>query len=162
MHQTKKGNEWHFGRKAHIGVDAASGLVHTLVATPAHIADIAKTAELPHGKEEIVYADAGYTGMEKREEIQAWKRDVTWLVAKRQGIFKKRAEGLEKEALWAQESAKAAVRAMVEHPFHAIKNLLGYDKVRYRGLAKNECRLYLLLASANLLVAGRKMAITPG
>ena len=161
MHQTKKGNEWHFGMKAHIGVDAASGLVHTMVATPAHIADIAKTAELLHGKEEIVYADAGYTGVEKREEIQALQHNIDWLIAKRRGIFKKMAEGLEKEALWAQEYAKAAVRAVVEHPFHVVKNRFGYGKVRYRGLFKNECRLYVLFASANLLVTGRKAAITP-
>ena len=161
MHQTKKGNEWHFGMKAHIGVDAASGLVHTLVTTPAHIADIAKTAELLHGKEEIVYADAGYTGVEKRAEIQELKQEIHWLVAKRRGIFKKMVEGLEKELLWAEEYAKAAVRALVEHPFHTIKNMFGYNKVRYRGLAKNESRLYVLFASANLLVAGRKAAITP-
>jgi len=158
MHQTKKGNEWHFGMKAHIGVDAASGLVHTLVTTPAHVADIAKTAELLHGKEEIVFADAGYTGIEKRVEIQELNQDIHWQVAKRRGIFKKMAEGLEKELLWAEEYAKASVRAIVEHPFQTIKNVFGYDKVRYRGLAKNESRLYTLFASANLLMMERKLA----
>ena len=161
MHQTKKGSEWHFGMKAHIGVDAASGLVHTLITTAAHVADIAKTAELLHGKEEIVYADAGYTGVEKRAEIQELNQDIHWQVAKRRGIFKKMAEGLEKELLWAEEYAKAAVRAIVEHPFHAVKNLFGYDKVRYRGLAKNESRLYILFASANLLVTGRRAVAGP-
>ena len=161
MHQAKKGNEWHFGMKAHIGVDAASGLVHTLVTTPAHIADVVKTAELLHGKEEIVYADAGYTGVEKRAEIQELKQSIHWFVAKRRGIFKKMSEGLEKELLWAEEYAKAAVRALVEHPFHIIKNMFDYGKVRYRGLTKNESRLYVLFASANLLVSGRKAGITP-
>ena len=161
MHQTKKGNEWHFGMKAHIGVDAASGLVHTLVTTPAHIADVVKTAELLHGKEEIIYADAGYTGVEKRAEIQELNQDIHWFVAKRRGIFKKMSEGLEKELLWAEEYAKAAIRALVEHPFHTIKNVFGYGKVRYRGLVKNESRLYVLFASANLLVSGRKAGITP-
>ena len=161
MHQAKKGNEWHFGMKAHIGVDAASGLVHTLVTTPAHMADVVKTAELLHGKEELVYADAGYSGVEKRAEIQALKQDIQWFVAKRRGTLKNMAEGLEKELLWAEEYAKAAVRALVEHPFHIIKNVFGYSKVRYRGLAKNESRIYALFASANLLVAGRKARITP-
>ncbi len=161
MHQTKKGNEWHFGMKAHIGVDAASGLVHTLVTTPAHVADIAKTAELLHGKEEIVFADAGYTGIEKRSEIQELNQDIHWQVAMRRGIFKKMAEGLQKELLWAEEYAKASVRAIVEHPFQTIKNVFGYDKVRYRGLAKNESRLYTLFASANLLMMGRKLAPAP-
>ena len=161
MHQTKKGSEWHFGMKAHIGVDAASGLVHTLVTTAAHVADIAKTTELLHGKEEIVYADAGYTGIEKRPEIQELTQAIHWMVAKRRGIFKKMAEGMEKELLWAEEYAKASVRAIVEHPFQTIKNVFGYDKVRYRGLAKNESRLYTLFASANLLVAGRKLAPAP-
>jgi IS5 family transposase len=161
MHQTKKGNEWHFGMKAHIGVDAASGLVHTLVTTPAHVADIAKTAELLHGKEEIVFADAGYTGIEKRSEIQELNQDIHWQVAMRRGIFKKMAEGLQKELLWAEEYAKASVRAIVEHPFQTIKNVFGYDKVRYRGLAKNESRLYTLFASANLLMMGRKLVPAP-
>ena len=161
MHQTKKGGEWYFGMKAHIGVDAASGLVHTLVTTPAHVADIAKTAELLHGKEEIVYADAGYTGVEKRAEIQELNQNIHWLVGKRRGIFKKMAEGLEKELLWAEEYAKAAVRALVEHPFHTLKNRFAYDKVRYRGLAKNESRLYTLFASANLLVTRRRTVTTP-
>ena len=158
MHQTKKGNEWHFGMKAHIGVDAASGLVHTFVTTAAHIADIAKTAELLNGKEGIVYADAGYSGVEKRVEIQALKQDIHWMIAKRRGMVRKMAEGLEKELLWAEEYAKASIRALVEHPFHLIKNVFGYSKVRYRGIAKNESRIYALLASANLMVAGRKPA----
>ena len=161
MHQTKKGSEWHFGMKAHIGVDAASGLVHTLVTTAAHVADIAKTTELLHGKEEIVYADAGYTGIEKRPEIQELTQAIHWMVAKRRGIFKKMAEGMEKELLWAEEYAKASVRAIVEHSFQTIKNVFGYDKVRYRGLAKNESRLYTLFASANLLMMGRKLVPAP-
>lgn len=161
MHQTKKGNEWFFGMKAHIGVDAASGLVHTLVTTAANIADIAKTAELLHGEEHFVYADAGYTGIEKRDEIKEQCPHVEWLVADRRGKIRKMAEGLEKEAKIAEEYAKASVRAWVEHPFHIIKNLFGYAKVRYRGLAKNEARLFVLFASANLLIAGRTYKAAP-
>ncbi|MHC1758347.1 MAG: IS5 family transposase [Negativicutes bacterium] len=161
MHQTKKGNQWHFGMKAHIGVDAASGLTHTLVTTPAHVADIAKTTELLQGEEEIVYADAGYTGIEQREEVRQQQRKIIWLVAKRRGKLQKMTEGLEKEAVIAEEYAKASVRSTVEHVFHLIKNLFGYSKVRYRGLAKNEARLYILFASANLLIAGRRTAPAP-
>jgi IS5 family transposase len=161
MHQTKKGNDWHFGMKAHIGVDAASGLVHTLVTTPANVADIAKTTELLHGKEELVYADAGYTGIEKRDNITEHCHHITWLVAKRRGSLRKMVDSLEKEALLAEEYAKSAVRSMVEHPFHIIKNWFGYGKIRYRGLAKNECRLFVLFASANLLIQARKRVPVP-
>lgn len=161
MHQTKKGNEWHFGMKAHIGVDAASGLVHTMVTTPAHVADIEKTTELLHGKEEMVYADAGYTGIEKRDHVKDKWSQVTWLVPKRRGSLRKMANEMEKEAFLAEEYAKAAVRSVVEHPFHYIKNLFGYCKTRYRGLAKNESRLFTLFASANLLIAGRKRLLAP-
>ena len=160
MHQVKKGNEWHFGMKAHIGVDAFSGLVHTLVTTAANVSDISQTMEVLHGEEDFVYADAGYTGIEKREEAKEKVPAVNWLVAKRRGSVLKMADGLQKEAIIAEEYAKAAVRSLVEHPFHFIKNLFGYRKTRYRGLAKNESRLYLLLMSANLLIAGRKFGFS--
>jgi len=161
MHQTKKGNEWHFGMKAHIGVDAASGLVHTLVTTSANVSDIAKTTELLHGEEELVYADAGYTGIEKRETIKEQWAKVNWLVAKRRGGIRKMVESLEKEAVLAEEYAKSSVRSLVEHPFHYIKNLFGYGKTRYRGLEKNESRLFVLFASTNLLIAGRRSVPVP-
>ena len=79
MHQTKKGNQWHFGMKAHIGVDAESGLVHTVVGTAANVADVTQTAEVLHGEEKSVYLDAGYTGVEKREDLK--DRDIDWQVA---------------------------------------------------------------------------------
>ena len=161
MHQVKKGNEWHFGMKAHIGVDAFSGLVHTLVTTAANVSDISQTTEVLHGEEDFVYADAGYIGIEKREEAQQKFPAVNWLVAKRRGSILKMADGLEKEAVIAEEYAKAAVRSLVEHPFHFIKNLFGYRKTRYRGLVKNESRLYLIFASANLLIAKRKFDFSP-
>jgi transposase, IS5 family len=156
MHQTKKGNEWHFGMKAHIGVDAASGLVHTVKATAAHVADIAMTGELLQGEEHWVYADAGYVGVEKREEIQQKHAGVTWMTAARRGTIRKMEEGLEKEARIAEEYAKAAVRSKVEHPFHYVKNLFGFRKTCYRGIAKNLTRLFTLFASANLLIAERR------
>lgn len=155
MHQTKKGNQWHFGMKAHIGADRDSKLVHTVVVTAANIADITKTAELLHGQETQVHADAGYTGVEKRAEIAALARKIDWQIAGKRGTIKALAQGPEKETLKAVEKAKAAVRAFVEHPFHIVKNLFRHRKVRYRGLAKNGQQLYTLFGLANVLVAGR-------
>ena len=162
MHQTKKGKDWHFGMKAHIGVDAGSGLVHTVKATAANVADITMTSELLHGEEGIVYADAGYTGIEKREDLIGQINDVTWLVAKRRGGIRKMEESLEKEMILAEEFSKSSVRSRVEHPFHILKNLFGYRKVSYRGLEKNLSRLFILFASANLLMVSRRSSVAPG
>ncbi len=152
MHQTKKGNQWHFGMKAHIGADAQSGLVHSVTGTAANVADIAQTHELLHGKEKHVYADAGYLGVEKREEVIAKAKDVQWYVAAKRGKIKAMAEGRLKELTQAYERAKAQVRARVEHPFHIIKNLFKHRKTRYRGLAKNTAHLMSLFALANLFI----------
>src|SRR2546428_11484505 len=123
MHQTQKGNQWHFGMKAHIGADRDSKRVHTAVVTAANVADITKTAELLHGQEQQVHADAGYTGVEKRAEIVALARKIDWQIAGKRGQIKAMAEGAEKETLKAVEKAKASVRAFVEHPFHLLKNI---------------------------------------
>ncbi len=119
MHQTKKGNQWHFGMKAHIGVDVASGLVHTMVGTAANKADINQTASLLHGQEEAVFADAGYTGADKRPELE--NRDVDWNIAVKRSIIKALPKALRD---WAEvvERALSQVRAWVEHPFHIVKN----------------------------------------
>jgi len=156
MHQTRKGNQWYFGMKAHIGADRDSKLVHTLVVTAANVADVTKTAELLHGRETQVHADAGYTGVEKREEITALNRPIDWQIAGKRGRIKKMAEGAEKEMLKAVEKAKASVRAFVEHPFHILKNLFRHRKVRYRGLAKNGHQLYTLFGLANLVLGARR------
>jgi transposase, IS5 family len=158
MHQTKKGNQWHFGMKAHIGADRASGLVHTLVATAANVADITKTAELLHGQEKQVHADAGYLGVERRAEIVALERKIDWQIARKGSPIRAMAEGAEKELLKAMEKAKASVRAFVEHPFHIVKNLFRHRKTRYRGLAKNRHQLLVLFGLANLVIAARKRA----
>jgi len=155
MHQTKKGNQWYFGMKAHIGADRDSKLVHTVVVTAANVADIAKTAELLHGEETQVHADAGYTGVAKRPEIVALERKIDWQIAGKRSVIKALAEGAEKEALKAVERAKAAVRAFVEHPFHIVKNLFRHRKVRYRGLAKNGHQLYTLFGLANVVIGAR-------
>jgi IS5 family transposase len=156
MHQTKKGHQWYFGMKAHIGADRDSKLVHTVVITAANVADITQTSELLHGGEKQVHGDAGYTGVEKRAEIVALERKIDWQIAGKRRVIKALAEGAEKEALQAVEKAKASVRAFVEHPFHIVKNLFKHRKVRYRGLAKNGHQLYTLFGLANVVIGARQ------
>ena len=157
MHQTKKGNQYYFGMKAHIGVDADSGLVHSLTATAANVSDVVETHKLLHGEEEAVFVDAGYTGVEKREEIVAKHPEVEFHIAEKRGKIKAMPEGELKDLTKALEKAKAQVRALVEHPFHVIKNLFRHRKARYRGLAKNLAQLYSLFALANLTLAKRSL-----
>ena len=153
--QSKKGNQWYFGMKAHIGADRDSKLVHTVVVTAANVADITQTAELLHGQEQQVHAAAGYTGGEKRAEIVGLARTIDWQIARKRGTIKSLAEGAEKETLKASEKAKASGRAFVEHPFHIVKNLFGHRKVRYRGLAKNGHQRYMLFGLANVVIGAR-------
>jgi transposase, IS5 family len=157
MHQTKKGNEWYFGMKAHIGVDAASGLVHTVIGTAANVSDLECAGQALHGEEKAAYVDAGYTGVEKRPEVVAEHAQTQWIVAAKRGKVKALPEGLIKELTQKVERLKAQVRAKVEHPFHVVKNLFGFRKVRYRGLAKNTAQLHMLFALANLVIAKRSL-----
>jgi IS5 family transposase len=157
MHQTKKGNEWHFGMKAHIGVDAESGLVHTVLGTAANVSDLACAAQALHGEETAVYVDAGYTGVEKRPEVVDQYPQTQWIVAAKRGRVKTLPEGRIKELTKELERLKAQVRAKVEHVFHVVKNLFGFRKVRYRGLAKNTAQLHTLFALANLVLAKRSL-----
>jgi IS5 family transposase len=154
MHQTKKGNQWHFGLKAHIGADKDSGLVHTVTTTAANISDISQTPALLHGQESEVWADAGYVGVDKREDMQqtlkANEQSVKWHVAKRRKTVEKMTDGWQKTMVQAYEKLKAQVRAYVEHPFHVVKNIFKYKKVRYKGLAKNDTQLNMLFALGNL------------
>jgi len=154
MHQTKKGNQWFFGMKAHIGVDAESGIVHSVVATAANVGDITQAGALLHGEEEVAFGDAGYRGVNKREEAQGPR----WHVAMQPGKRRK----LDLTRKWARlleqaEQLKASVRAKVEHPFHVVKNLFCHKKVRYKGLAKNAAQLFSLFALANLVIAKRRL-----
>ena len=157
MHQTKKGNQWHFGMKAHIGVDVASGLVHTVIGTAANEADITQTGALLHGEEEAVFADAGYTGAPKRPELA--ERDVSWNIAVKRSIIKALPKTL-REMAEPVERALAQLRAPVEHPFHIVKNLFRHKKLRYRGLKKNTAQLHTLFALANLMIA-KKALLSP-
>jgi transposase, IS5 family len=158
MHQTKKGNQWYFGMKAHIGADSASGLVHSVEGTAANVSDISQAHALLHGEERSVGADAGYTGVEKRPEIVAMGRGIEWRVAARRSAFKAQPEGWAKAIGGAWEKLKARARALVEHPFHIIKNIFGHRKVRYRGLEKNTGQLRVLFALANLYMVRRQLA----
>jgi transposase, IS5 family len=154
MYQTRKGHQWYFGMKAHVGVDVASGVVHTLVGTAANKADINQTAALLHGREEAVFADAGYTGADKRPELA--ERDLSWNVAIKRRIIKALPKAL-RESAEPVERALAQVRAVVEHPFHVVKNLCRHKKLRYRGLAKNTAQLRTLFALANLVVVKKAL-----
>ncbi|KAF0178532.1 MAG: transposase IS4 family protein [Limisphaerales bacterium] len=156
MHQTKKGNQWYFGMKAHIGADRDSKLVHTIVVTAANVADLTQTAQLLHVEETQVHADAGYPGVEKRAEIVSLERTIDWQIARKHGQIKAMAEGAEKAALKASEQVKAGVRAFVEHPFHILKNLFRHRKVRYRGLVKHGHQLYTLFGLANVVIGARQ------
>jgi IS5 family transposase len=153
MHQTRKGNQWFFGMKAHIGVDADSGLVHTVVTTPANTADVEIADELLHGKEVIVHADSGYTGADKR----VVRKGLQWEIAAKRGRIKAMPDGRAKRKLEKIEHQKASTRARVEHPFRVIKRQFGMMKVRFRGLAKNTAHLTTLFALSNLWMARRKL-----
>jgi IS5 family transposase len=156
MHQTKKGNQWFFGLKGHIGVDAGTGYVHSVTATGANVHDLDEAADLVRDQDEVVYADAGYQGVEKRPEIAGDEHlsKVEWRVAARKGKLKTMAEPDR-----AAESRKASVRAKVEHPFLIVKRDFGFTKTRYRGIAKNLNHLHVLFASANRLMRARAVAL---
>ena len=155
MHQTKKGNQWYYGMKAHTGVDAQSGLVHAVEATAANVHDVAMAHKLLHGDENIAFGDSAYTGVNQREEIKALNADIDWQIAVRRSSIEKLPES-EKEAARQREHEKASKRAIVEHPFHIIKNIFGFRKIRYRGISKNHNLLYMLFASSNLLMCARR------
>jgi len=151
MHSSQKGNQWYFGMKAHIGVDADSGLVHTVRCTSGNDHDITQAHRLLQGHEKNVWADAGYQGVEKRPGADP---AVTWHVAMRPGKRKNlKHAGELGELLDKVEKLKAGVRAKVEHPFRVIKRQFGYMKTRYRGLKKNAAQIATLFALSNLWMA---------
>ena len=159
MHQTRKGQQRYFGMKAHIEVDVESGLVHTFTTTATNVADIAEMAKLLYGKEKTIHADAGYIGAEKR----APKRGRRWYIAARRGRIKAMPESPLKEATKEPEYIiKAAIRARVEHPFLVIKRQFGYQKVRFKGLAKNTAQIRTLFALSNLWMMRRRLLAPAG
>ncbi len=156
MHQTKKGNQWHHGMKGHIGVDAESGLVHSVKGTAANVNDVTQAHALVHGQETDVFADAGYQGVDKRQETQGIA--VNWHVAMRPGKRKALDKSTPMGAIMDKlEKTKASIRAKVEHPFRVIKRQFGYVKVRYRGLMKNTAQLHTLFALSNLWMARHRL-----
>ncbi|MFL9583431.1 IS5 family transposase [Stenotrophomonas sp. AB1(2024)] len=160
MHQTKKGNQWFFGMKAHIGVDEFSGLVHHVKCTAANVGDVTVTHELLHGKEECVLGDSGYTGADKRAELDACK--ATFFIAEKRSKVQAIKNKRHRHQVERWESCKASMRAKVEHPFRVIKRQFGYTKVRYRGLAKNTAQVLTLFALSNLWMTRRQLMPTLG
>ena len=155
MHQTKKGHQWYFGMKVHIGVDKDTGLIHSVETTAANVHDLTPAAELLHGEERVVYADAGYQGIEKRPEMEG--RGIGFRTAMRPG--KRRAlpntpEGRLDDLI---ETAKAHFRAKVEHPFRVIKRQFSFQKTRLRGMLKNRCKVNVLAALSNLFMARHEL-----
>ncbi len=151
MHQTRKGNEWHFGMKLHIGVDADTGLTHSLSTTAANAADVTEAHRRLRGGEREAHGDAGCQGAERRPEAAG--SAVEWRVAMRPG----RRRRLAPDSALA-ERERASLRAKVEHPFPYLKQRFGDRRTRYRCLVKNHQRLALLLGLANLLTAEPQLA----
>jgi transposase, IS5 family len=160
MHQTKKGNQWHFGMKAHIGVDEESGLVHHVECTAANVADVTCAHRLLHGAEDTVCGDSGYTGLAKRAELEAV--DAAFWIAEKPSKLRAMKNQRERRQAERWERHKASVRAKVEHPFRVIKRQFGYLKVRYRGLAKNAAQVLTLFALSNLWLARRRLLAMTG
>ncbi len=157
MHSTKKGDRCYFGMKAHIGVDAGSGYVHTVTATAANAHDITEASKLIRPDDETVYGDSGYIGLEKRPEISEdpQKSSIDYRINQRHGKLRQHSGNVGNEWDRSIERMKSSVRSKVEHPFHLVKTIFGYSKVVYRGLSKKQRRLYMLFASANLWMRAR-------
>ena len=154
IHQAKKGNQWYFGMKAHIGVDAESGLVHAVVATAANVSDVSQTHKLLHGEETEVLGDAGYQCADKRDENR--NTPVSWHIALKRSKRKALPANRLGKLLEQLVRANASIRVKVAHPFHVIKSIFKHKKTRYRGLAKNEAQLLLLFGLTNLFLARRQ------
>ncbi len=158
MHQTKTGNQWYFRVKVHLGVDKDSGLIHSVVTTAANVHDLTPAAELLHGDEAVVYADAGYQAIAKWPEMAG--RTTKFRVAMRPGkrrVLPDRPDGRFVDLI---EMAKVDIRSKGEHPFRVIKQQFGFQKTRLRGLGKNRCKINVLAALTDLFVARRQLLTT--
>jgi IS5 family transposase len=148
MRQTKKGNMWHFGMKSHVGSDRR-GIAHTVTTTDAAQADITQFYDLLHGAETVVYGDKAYWSAAHQADCDA------------QGVrFRVNQRGKRTPNQDQVNRARSRVRAHGEHPFHVVKRLWGFAKVRYRGLAKNTARIFTLFALANLYQLRHRLAAT--
>ena len=157
-HQTKKGNTWHFGYKAHIGVDKSSGLVHHVETTAANVHDVTLVPKLLHGEEDSVHGDSGYLGAEKREDAMTRNRQGRRIQYKinRRPSQSKNNSARSKGQIKRWERAKSSVRAKVEHVFGIVKGQFGYRKTRYKGRRKQDAKLHMQFALANLVLADRR------
>ena len=156
-HQVKKGNTWHFGYKAHIGVDRDSGIVHTVRATAANVHDVTMTSELMHGEEETLNGDSGYLGAENRKDAKVRNKSgkkIRYEINRRPSQMRKLSKSGQYKAQ-KREHSKSSVRAKVEHVFGVVKGLLKFKKTRYRGLQKQTAKFNIMFALANLILADR-------
>lgn len=144
MHQTMKGNQWYFGMKGHIGADVDSGVVHSIAGTAANVHDRVMLHALLHGEEKAIFGDQGYACDEDKDACRK-SGDVHWYVNERGKRNRPLSHGQRKK-----NRKRSSIKAKVEHPFHVIKNLWGYKKVRYKGIEKNTLQLHTLFALANL------------
>ena len=157
-HSAKKGNTWHFGYKAHIGVDRETGLVHHVKTTAANEHDVTAVSDLMHGEEDTLYGDSGYIGAQKRPKAITRNKNgkkIKYVICRKPSSIKK----LSKSGQYAakkREHQKSSIRCKVEHVFAVVKRLFGYRKTRYRGLRKQTAKNYIMFALANLYLADRK------
>lgn len=153
MHQTKKGNQWYFGMKIHIGADIDSGAVHSVEVTPANEADIKLLPKLLRPEDEVIFADAGYTSDEYKRGSR--KLGLRWCVQDKRKAGRNLSSSQRKK-----NRKQSSIRARVEHVFRVIKRQFGFTKTRFRGLAKNAAQVNMLVGLANLfMLRGRLMAI---
>ena len=160
-HQSKKGNQWHFGYKAHIGVDTDTGLIHTLETTAGNVSDVSMTSKLVTGAEEEVHGDAGYVGADKREDAitrNKHGKKIKYRICRRPSTLKKLSRSGQYKARKA-EYKKSSVRCKVEHVFGVVKNLFRCRKTRYRGKAKVDSQLKMVFALANLFLADSRYGL---
>src|SRR6266853_479177 len=151
MHQTRKGKQWYFGLKAHIGVDSKEGVVHSVCTTAASVADKHMLPDLLHGEERKVWGDGGYQGQtEAIQEVAPHAQDMTCRRTKFKNYIDEEAKR--------KNTTKARVRAKVEHPFRILKRIFGFEKVRYRGIQKNHHRLCASFALVNLYLHRKRLA----
>jgi IS5 family transposase len=153
-HSVAKGNQWFFGMRCHIGVDAASGLVHSVVSTAANVHELNTAADRVHGEERVIYGDAGHIGIEKRDAFKDCEAEMR--IAMKPGQRRVLPDTPEGRLLDLIETAKAHFRAKVEHPFRIIKCQFGFRKVYYRGIIKNDLKLKMLFALANLWIVRKR------
>lgn len=150
MHQVKKGNEWYFGMKAHVGTETSRGLVHSMVCTPANVNDGTMLHELLHGKEKRIFGDCAYASKERKDHFEAL--GVKWKVS-RQSQYNHPLT--KKDRAWNRSVSRT--RAKGEHAFAVVKNLWGHAKVRYKGLRKNTAHFFTLFALSNLYMTRRDL-----